>query len=64
MISSLIHTTRILSLSEDLPIAIAIVDTEDKIKTFAAQLDELLTEALGIMDPVEVYRYTGRQAQV
>jgi PII-like signaling protein len=61
--SSLIHTTRILSLSEDLPIAIVIVDTEDKIKAFVAQLDELVTEGLVIMDPVEVYRYAGRAEQ-
>jgi uncharacterized protein len=58
--SSRIHTTRILSLSEDLPLAIIIVDTEEKIRAFLPQLDELITEGLVIIDPVEVIRYVGR----
>lgn len=58
--SSLIHTSRILSLSEDLPIAIVIVDAAEKIDDFVTQLDELVTEGLVIMDEVEVHRYAGR----
>jgi uncharacterized protein len=58
--SSRIHTTRILSLSEDLPLAIIIVDAEPKIREFLPQLDELVTEGLIIIDPVEVIRYVGR----
>jgi PII-like signaling protein len=59
--SSRIHTTRLLSLSEDLPVVIIIVDTEDKIRDFLPQLDELVTEGLVIIDPVEVVRYVGRE---
>lgn len=58
--SSRIHTTRILSLSEDLPLAIVIIDAEDKIRAFLPQLDELVTEGLVMIDPVEVIRYAGR----
>jgi PII-like signaling protein len=58
--SSRIHTTRLLSLSEDLPMAIVIVDQEDRIRAFLPQLDELVTEGLVIIDPVEVVRYAGR----
>ncbi|HEU4421318.1 MAG TPA: DUF190 domain-containing protein [Pilimelia sp.] len=58
--SSRIHTTRLLSLSEDLPVAIIIVDAEDKVRAFLPQLDELVTEGLVIIDPVEVIRYVGR----
>lgn len=58
--SSRIHTSRILSLSDDLPLAIIIVDAEDKIRDFLPQLDELVTEGLVIIDPVEVIRYVGR----
>jgi PII-like signaling protein len=58
--SSRIHTTRLLSLSEDLPIAVVIVDTEPQIRAFLPQLDELVTEGLVIIDPVEVIRYVGR----
>lgn len=60
--SSRIHTTRILSLSGDLPLAIVIVDVEHKIRDFLPQLDELITEGLVIIDPVEVVRYVGRPA--
>lgn len=58
--SSLVHTTRILSLSEDLPIAVIIVDAEDKIRTFLPQVEELVEEGLIILDPVEVIRYAKR----
>lgn len=58
--SSRIHTTRILSLSEDLPLAVIIVDAEPKIRAFLPQLDELVDEGLVIIDPVEVIRYAGR----
>ncbi len=58
--SSRIHTSRLLSLSEDLPIAVIIVDAEDKVRGFLPQLDELVHEGLVIVDPVEVIRYVGR----
>lgn len=59
--SSRIHTTRLLSLSEDLPVAIVIVDVADRIEAFLPQLDELITEGLVIMDSVDVITYAGRQ---
>ncbi|KAB2349999.1 DUF190 domain-containing protein [Actinomadura rudentiformis] len=59
--SSLIHTTRLLSLSEDLPVAIIIVDSQERVRAFLSQLDELVTEGLVILDEVEVIRYAGRQ---
>jgi PII-like signaling protein len=58
--SSRIHTTRLLSLSEDLPVSIVIVDATDRIRAFLPQLDELVAEGLVIIDPVEVIRYVGR----
>jgi PII-like signaling protein len=61
--SSRIHTTRLLSLSEDLPIAVIIVDQEDRIRAFLPQLDDLVTEGLVMIDPVEVVRYVGREGQ-
>jgi PII-like signaling protein len=60
--SSLIHTSRLLSLSEDLPVAIVVVDTEDRVRAFLPQLDELVTEGLVILDDCEVIRYAGRDA--
>ncbi|MFJ2113795.1 MULTISPECIES: DUF190 domain-containing protein [unclassified Streptomyces] len=61
--SSLIHTQRLLSLSEDLPVAVVIVDTEEQVRAFLPQLDELVTEGLVILDGCEVIRYVGRGAE-
>ncbi|MEV6826784.1 DUF190 domain-containing protein [Amycolatopsis sp. NPDC051102] len=58
--SSLIHTTRILSLSEDLPLVIVIIDDEAKLRTFLPRLDELIGEGLVTLDQVEVVRHGGR----
>jgi PII-like signaling protein len=59
--SSLVHTSRLLSLGEDLPVAVVIVDTEDRIRDFLPQLDALVTEGLVILDDCEVIRYAGRE---
>lgn len=61
--SSVIHTTRLLSLSEDLPVAVVIIDAEDRVRGFLPQLDELVGEGLVILDEVEVIRYVGRDAK-
>jgi PII-like signaling protein len=61
--SSRIHTTRLLSLSEDLPVVVIIVDTDERIRAFLPQLDELVTEGLVIIDEVEVIRYVGRESR-
>jgi hypothetical protein len=57
-----VHTTRILSLSEDLPVAVIIIDAAQRIRDFLPQLDEPITEGIVIIDPVEVIRYVGRPA--
>ncbi|MCX4911068.1 DUF190 domain-containing protein [Streptomyces sp. NBC_00878] len=59
--SSLIHTSRLLSLSEDLPVAVVIVDTEERVRAFLPELDELVGEGLVILDSCEVIRYVGRE---
>jgi PII-like signaling protein len=57
-----LHTARLLSLSEDLPVAIVIVDAAERIDAFLPQLDELITGGLVIVDDVEVIRYVGNPA--
>lgn len=59
--SETIHTNRILSLGEDLPCAVVIVDAEERIRSFLPELDELVTEGLVTVDPVEVVRYVSRE---
>ncbi|HET6502718.1 MAG TPA: DUF190 domain-containing protein [Amycolatopsis sp.] len=60
--SSVIHTTRLLSLSEDLPLMVIIVDDEDRIRGFLPQLDDVVTEGMITLDEVEVRHYPGRKA--
>ncbi|WP_046501735.1 DUF190 domain-containing protein [Streptomyces odonnellii] len=59
--SSMIHTQRLLSLSEDLPVAVVIVDAGEKIRAFLPQLDELVREGLVMLDDCEVIRYADRR---
>ncbi len=61
--STLVHTTRLLSLSEDLPVAVVMVDTEERIRAFVPQLEELVGEGLIVVDNVEVIRYVGRPSE-
>ncbi|NML48974.1 DUF190 domain-containing protein [Streptomyces sp. R302] len=54
-----VHTARILSLSEDLPVAVVIVDEEERIRAFLPQLDELVTGGgLVVLDACETVRRT------
>ena len=55
--SSRIHTTKILRLSEDLPLVIEIVDTEEKIKAFLPILDEMMPSGLVTLEKVQVLYY-------
>jgi uncharacterized protein len=59
--SSRIHSTRILSLSEDLPLAVVLVDREERIREFlSSKLEELQIDGLLVLEDVEVIRYAGR----
>jgi len=55
--SSRLHTAKILRLSEDLPIVIEIVDTEDKIDAFLPTLESMMTSGLVTLERVQVLRY-------
>ncbi|WP_431044399.1 DUF190 domain-containing protein [Streptomyces sp. P1-3] len=58
--SSRVHTARLLSLSEDLPVAVVIVDTEERVRAFLPELDEVLGDGLVVLDPVETLLYARR----
>ncbi|HSJ61803.1 MAG TPA: DUF190 domain-containing protein [Jiangellaceae bacterium] len=60
--SNHIHTTRILSLSDDLPVSIVIVDRAERIDRFLPLLDELSVEGLVMVDDVQVLHYAGRSS--
>ena len=52
-----LHTTRILRLSEDLPVVIELVDTAEKIDAFLPGLDEMVAEGMVTLEPVHVIAY-------
>lgn len=56
---SRIHTSRILRLSEDLPIVIEIVDTEENIERVLPLLDEMIDEGLVTVERVHIVTYRG-----
>ena len=60
--ASRIHTAKILRLSEDLPILIEIVDTEERIRAALPALDAVLEEAgcggLITLERAEIIKYT------
>jgi len=58
---SLVHSTRILRLSEDLPIIVEIVDRKDKIEAFLPELDGMIREGLVTVEPVQVILYRVRE---
>lgn len=60
--SNHIHTTRILSLSDDLPVSVVIVDRAERIDEFLPLLNELSVEGLVMVDDVHVVHYAGRSA--
>ena len=55
--SSRLHTTKILRLSEDLPLVIEIVDSEEKIDGFLPLLDGMMSSGLITLEKVQVLQY-------
>ncbi len=54
---SVVHTARILRLSEDLPMVVELVDTPAKIEDFLAVADEMVADGLVTVERVEIYKY-------
>jgi len=55
--SSRLHTAKILRLSEDLPIVVEIVDSQEKIEAFLPTLDSMMGSGLVTMEKVTVLQY-------
>ncbi|MCX6133435.1 MAG: DUF190 domain-containing protein [Ignavibacteriales bacterium] len=60
--SRVIHTAKILRLSEDLPIVVELVDTEENIRQFLPRVDELFEQCgsggMVTIEKAEVIRYS------
>lgn len=54
---SVVHTTRILRLSQDLPIVVEIVDSAEKVDAFLEIVTVMVQEGLVTSERVEIIRY-------
>jgi hypothetical protein len=54
---SRLHTSRLLRLSEDLPVVIEIVDSAEQIDRILPVLDEMVAEGLLTVEPVQIVAY-------
>jgi hypothetical protein len=59
---SIIHKDSILRLSEDLPVVIEVVDSEEKINAILPRLDEMIDGGLITLEKVRVIRYRSHRA--
>jgi hypothetical protein len=55
--SSLVHTAKILSLSDDLPVVIELVDSEAKINAFIAVLGPMMPAGVATVDKVRAIHF-------
>ena len=55
--NSILHTAKILRLSEDMPMIVEIVDSLEKIEKFLPVLDEMITDGLVTLERVRVIHY-------
>lgn len=58
-----VHTSRLLSLSEDLPVAVVIIDTAERISSFLPEVDEIVGEGLVTLDEVTVMVHRYRRSR-
>src|SRR5690349_1539188 len=55
--SSRLHTTKILRLSEDLPVVVEIVDSQERIDAFLPMLEEMMGSGLVTIEKAQVIQY-------
>jgi PII-like signaling protein len=55
---SVLHTTHLLRLSEDLPVVIEVVDSEEHVDRLTEILDEMVPEGLVTLESVRVLKYS------
>jgi hypothetical protein len=54
---SVLHTTHLLRLSEDLPVVIEVVDSQDHVERLIPILDEMVEEGLVTLEKARVIKY-------
>ncbi len=51
--SSLVHTSRLLDLADDLPLTVVVIDEEDRVRAFLPQVHDIVPQALVTLDLVQ-----------
>ncbi len=59
-----LHTAKLLRLSEDLPVVIEMVDSEEKINRFLPKLDTMVQEGLITLEKVQVILYRANASKL
>ncbi len=62
--NSRVHSSKILRLSEDLPVVVEIVDKAERIEAFLPELDGMVEEGMATIEKVRMvlYRHSGTEA--
>jgi len=55
--NSCIHTSKILRLSQDLPVIVEIVDAREKLETFLEEIDSMIKGGLATLEKAQVHFY-------
>jgi PII-like signaling protein len=62
--SSRIHTSKILRLSEDLPVVIEIVDTRTKLTAFLDRINPVVQDGLATLENAQVHIYRSKKRTI
>jgi PII-like signaling protein len=60
---SVVHTSHLLELSQDLPLVIEVVETEERVKRLEPILDEMIADGLVTLEKVRVLKYKPGKAR-
>ena len=59
--SSRVHSAKILRLSEDLPVVVELVDSEENLEAFLEDVEPAISEGLATLERADVRFYRGRK---
>jgi PII-like signaling protein len=58
---SIVHTSHLLELSQDLPLVVEVVDTQERVDRLMPILDEMVADGLVTLEKVRVLKYSAGQ---
>lgn len=58
---SIVHTSQLLELSQDLPLVVEVVDTQEHVERLVPILDDMIADGLVTLEKVRVLKYSAGQ---